>query len=59
MQLPVCGITWSARIAHAAACVQDHLVRETALTALLAAYDVEENVSPLHAFTTRFQSRLC
>ena len=38
-------------------CVQDHLVRETALTALLAAYVVEENVSPLHAFTTRFQSR--
>ena len=32
-------------------------MRETALTALLAAYEVEENVSPLHAFTTRFQSR--
>ena len=32
-------------------------MRETALTALLAAYEVEENMSPLHAFTTRFQSR--
>ena len=57
MQLHVRRITWGTRLAHAAACVQDHLVRETALTALLAAYEVEENVSPLHAFTTRFQSR--
>lgn len=32
-------------------------MRESALTALLAAYEVEENVSPLHAFTARFQSR--
>ena len=45
------------KVVHAAAGVQDHLVRESALTALLAAYEVEENVSPLHAFTTRFQSR--
>lgn len=32
-------------------------MRETALTALLDAYESEENLSPLHAFTTRFQSR--
>ena len=39
------------------ACVQDALVRETALSALLDAYESEENLSPLHGFTTRFQSR--
>lgn len=38
-------------------CVQDALVRETALSALLDAYAAGENLSPLHGFTTRFQSR--
>lgn len=37
--------------------VQDALVREAALDALLDAYGSEENLSPLHAFTGRFQSR--
>ncbi len=32
-------------------------MRETALSALLDAYESEENLSPLHGFTTRFQSR--
>ena len=37
--------------------MQDALVRETALSALLDAYETAENLSPLHGFTTRFQSR--
>lgn len=32
-------------------------MREMALSALLDAYESEENMSPLHGFTTRFQSR--
>jgi len=37
--------------------MQDALVRDTALSALLDAYETEENQSPLHGFTTRFQAR--
>jgi len=41
-------------VAHAA---QDALVRQTALDALLDIYSIEENLSPLHGFTGRFQHR--
>lgn len=36
---------------------QDALVRETALDALLEIYSSEDNLSPLHGFTGRFQER--
>ncbi len=36
---------------------QDALVRETALDALLEIYNSEDNLSPLHGFTGRFQER--
>ena len=32
-------------------------MRDAALTALLRMYSDDDNLAPLHAFTTRFQSR--
>jgi hypothetical protein len=37
--------------------VQDAGVRQAAATALLTLYNVDDNVSPLHAFTARFSTR--
>ena len=36
---------------------QDAGVRQAAATALLALYNADDNVSPLHAFTARFSTR--
>lgn len=33
------------------------MVRQAAATALVALYSVDDNVSPLHAFTARFSTR--
>lgn len=41
----------------AADAAQDALVRQAALDALLDIYSAEENLSPLHGFTGRFQHR--
>lgn len=37
--------------------LQDAVVRQAAVTALLALYSVDDNISPLHAFTERFSTR--